>query len=118
MTTHPTSSIRPVDTRPESRGFRRLPTYRRFAGEKRKQSLEDGAVRQACGDDAQRLDREMRAERSRWQRHWDVLVRHDTLLRDEQREWEDQRQRERFQKTVEQFRAPRDRDRGEPGRTM
>ena len=62
--------------------------YRRFAGEKRQQILEDGAVRQACGDDAQRLDREMRAERRQWQRHWDVLVRHDTLLRDEQRERE------------------------------
>ncbi len=62
--------------------------YRRFAGERRKQTLEDGAIRQACGDDAQRLDREMRAERRRWQRHWDVLVRHDTLLRDEQRERE------------------------------
>ena len=92
--------------------------YRRFAGEKRKQTLEDGAIRQACGDDAQRLDREMRAERSRWQRHWDVLVRHDTLLHDEQREREDQRQSERLQKTVERFRAPGDRDRGDPGRTM
>ena len=57
--------------------------YRRFAGESRRQTLEDGAIRQACGDDAQRLDREMRAERRQWQRHWDVLVRHDTLLRDE-----------------------------------
>ena len=66
--------------------------YRRFAGEKRKQTLEDGAIRQACGDDAQRLDREMRAERRQWQRHWDVLVRHDTLLRDEQREREDRRE--------------------------
>ena len=62
--------------------------YRRFAGEKRKQILEDGAIRQACGDDALRLDREMRAERRQWQRHWDVLVRHDTLLLDEQRERE------------------------------
>ena len=57
--------------------------YRRFAGERRKQTLEDDAVRQACGDDAQRLDREMRAERRQWQRHWDVLVRHDALLREE-----------------------------------
>ena len=92
--------------------------YRRFAGEKRKQILEDGAIRQACGDDAQRLDREMRAERRQWQRHWDVLVRHDKLLRDEQREQEDQRQRERFEKTVERFRTPGGRDRGDPGRTM
>ena len=92
--------------------------HRRFAGEKRKQTLEDGAIRQACGNDAQRLDREMRAERRQWQRHWDVLVRHDTLLRDEQREREDQRQHERLQKTVERFRAPGDRDRGDPGRTM
>ena len=94
--------------------------YRRFAGEKRKQTLEDGAIRQACGDDAQRLDREMRAERSGWQRHWDVLVRHDTLLHDEEREREreDQRQSERLQKTVEQFRAPGNRDRADPGWTM
>ena len=62
--------------------------YRRFADEKRKRTLEDDAVRQACGGDAQRLDREMRAERRQWQRHWDVLVRHDTLLRDEKRERE------------------------------
>ena len=92
--------------------------YRRFAGERRQQILEDGAVRQTCGDDAQRLDREMRAERRQWQRHWDVLVRHDTLLRDEEREREDQRQSERLQKTVERFRTPGDRDRGDPGRTM
>lgn len=92
--------------------------YRRFAGEKGKQTLEDGAIRQACGDDAQRLDREMRAERRQWQRHWDVLVRHDTLLRDEQQEREDQRQSERLQKTVERFRAPGDRDRADPGRTI
>ena len=92
--------------------------YRRFAGEKRKHTLEDGAIRQACGDDAQRLDREMRAERRRWQRHWDVLVRHDTLLRDEEREREDQGQRERFEKPVEQFRTPGDRDRADPGRTI
>ena len=62
--------------------------YRRFAGERRKQIIEDDAVRQACGDDAQRLDREMRAERRQWQRHWDVLVRHDALLHDEERERE------------------------------
>ena len=92
--------------------------YRRFAGEKRKQTLEDGAIRQACGDDAQRLDREMRAERRQWQRHWDVLVRHDTLLRDEQQEREGQRQSEQLEKTVERFRTPGDRDRGDPGRTM
>ena len=92
--------------------------YRRFAGEKGKRTLEDGAIRQACGDDAQRLDQEMRAERSGWQRHWDVLVRHDTLLRDEAREREDQRQRERLEKPVEQFRTPGDRERVEPGRTI
>ncbi|MCY4506177.1 MAG: hypothetical protein OXG35_04350 [Acidobacteria bacterium] len=85
--------------------------YRRFAGEKGKRTLEDGAIRQACGDDAQRLDREMRAERRQWQRHWDVLVRHDTLLRDEAREREDQRQRERLEMPVEQFRPARDRAR-------
>ena len=62
--------------------------YRRFAGERRRQTLEDDAVRQACGDDAQRLDREMRAQHRQWQRHWDVLLRHDTLLRDEERERE------------------------------
>ena len=92
--------------------------YRRFAGESRRRTLEDDAVRQACGGDAQRLDREMRAERNGWQHHWDVLVRHDTLLRDEEREREDQRQRERFEKTVEQFRTTGDRDRADPGRTI
>ncbi len=92
--------------------------YRRFAGENRRRTLENDAVRQACGDDAQRLDREMRAERSGWQRHWDVLVRHDTLLHDEEREREDQRQRERLKKPVEQFRTTGDRDRADPGRTI
>ena len=88
--------------------------YRRFAGEKGKRTLEDGAIRQACGDDAQRLDRQMRAERRQWQRHWDVLVRHDTLRRDEAREREDQRQRERLEMPVEQFRPARDRARPGP----
>ncbi len=92
--------------------------YCRFAGERRQRALEDDAVRQACGGDAQRLDREMRAERCQWQRHWDVLVRHDTLLRDEAREREDQRQRERLEKPVERFRTTGDRDRVEPGRTI
>ena len=56
----------------------------------------------------------MRAERRQWQRHWDVLVRHDTLRRDEAREREDQRQRERLEMPVEQFRPARDRARPGP----
>ena len=84
----------------------------RFTGEERKQALEDDAVRQACGDDAQRLDREMRADRARWQRHWDVLVRHDTLMCEEREQRELQRNRERLQEPVARSRTTRDRDRG------
>lgn len=97
-------------------GARRTWRYR-FAGEERKQALEDAAVRQACGDDAQRLDREMRADRARWQPHWDVLVRHDTLQNEEERARELQRFRERPQEPVQRPPAPRGRDRG-PQLTM
>ena len=87
--------------------------YRRFAGERRKQIIEDDAVRQACGDDAQRLDREMRAERRQWQRHRDVLVRHDTLLRDEELERESRA--ERAPRLQERARSLPARDRARPG---
>ena len=92
--------------------------YRRFAGEERKQTLEEDAIREACGEDAQRLDREMHAERRQWRPYWDVLVRHDTLLSEEKREREDQRQRERLQKWAERPPTTRNRDRGDSGRTM
>ena len=88
--------------------------YRRFAGDKRKRILEDDAVRQACGDDAQRLDREMRAERRQWQRHWDVLVRHDTLLRDEERERESRREHARLEERARPSIPARDRARPGP----
>ena len=97
-------------------GVRQTWRYR-FAGEERKQALEDDAVRQACGDDAQRLDREMRADRDRWQRHWDVLVRHDTLMCEEREQRELQRNRERLQEPVARSHTPRGRDRG-PQLTM
>ena len=92
--------------------------YRQFASEERKQALEADAIREACGEDAQRLDWEMRAERRQWRPHWDVLVRHDTLLHEEERAREDQRQRERLQKVAKRSRTTPGRDRGEPGRTM
>ena len=93
--------------------------YRRFASEERRQTLQEDAIREACGEDAQRLDREMRAERRQWQGHWDVLVRHDTLLLEEKREREDQRQRERLdEKFAKRSRTTTGRDRGEPDRTM
>ena len=88
--------------------------YRRFASEERRQTLQEDAIREACGEDAQRLDREMRAERRQWQGHWNVLVRHDTLLHEEKREREDQRQRERL---AARSSPTRSRDRGEPGWT-
>ena len=89
--------------------------YRRLAGEKRKRTLEDGAIRQVCGDDAQRLDREMRAERRRWQRHWDVLVRHDALLGDEERERESRgEQAPRLQERARPSIPARDRARPRP----
>ena len=91
--------------------------YRRFAGDKRKQILEDDAVRQACGDDAQRLDREMRAERHQWQRHWDVLVRHDALLRDEARERESRTEYARLQERARPSMPARDRVRPGPDLT-
>ena len=82
----------------------------RFTSEKRKQTLQDDAVRKACGDDAQRLDREMHAERHQWERHWNVLVRHDTLLREEEgeqlrREYQ-RRQQERRPEPQEPARQP------------
>lgn len=79
----------------------------RFAGEERRQVLEDDAVRQACGADAQRLDREMRAERRQWQRHWDTLLRHDTLLNDEREQREHQRDLERLRASMERSRTAR-----------
>ena len=96
--------------------------YRRFASEEGRQTLQEDAIREACGEDAQRLDREMRAERRQWEGHWNVLVRHDTLLHEEKREREDQRQRERLQKLATRSSPTRSsptrsRDRGEPGRT-
>lgn len=97
-------------------GVRQTWRYR-LAGEERKQALEDDAVRQACGDDAQRLDREMRADRARWQRHWDVLVRHDTLQLEEEQARERQRDRARLQEPVQRPPTPRGRDRG-PQLTM
>ena len=94
-------------SRDAAEGARQTWRYR-FAGEERRQTLEDDAVRQACGDDAQRLDREMHAERRRWQPHWDVLVRHDTLL-DELAEEREQRERqlksEQLQESIERSRT-------------
>ena len=78
------------------------------------QTLQEDAIREACGEDAQRLDREMRAERRQWQGHWNVLVWHDTLLHEEKREREDQRQREQL---AARSSPTRSRDRGEPGWT-
>ena len=92
-------------SREAAEGARQTWRYR-FAGEERRQVLEDDAVRQACGADAQRLDREMHAERQRWQRHWDVLKRHDTLLSDEREQRELQRKRE-LQESIEQSRTTR-----------
>ena len=86
-------------------------------GEERRQTLQEDAIREACGEDAQRLDREMRAERRQWQGHWNVLVRHDTLLHEEKREREDQHQRERLQKLAARSSPTGSRDRGEPGWT-
>ena len=93
----------------------------RLAGEERRQTLEEDAIRAACGEDAQRLDREMRAERRQWQEHWNVLVRHDTLLQEEEQERENQRQLDRLRESMEQSRRPVDRDpedRGGPSWTM
>ena len=90
-------------SREAAEGARQTWRYR-FAGEERKQALQDDAVRQACGDDAQRLDREMRADRARWQPHWDVLVRHDTLL-EEREQRERQLEREQLQESIERSRT-------------
>ena len=92
--------------REAAEGVRQTWRYR-FVGEERRQVLEDEAVRQACGADAQRLDREMHAERQRWQRHWDVLRRHDTLLSDEREQREHQRDLERLRASMEQSRTTR-----------
>ena len=90
----------------------------RFAGEERRQTLEDDAVRQACGDAAQRLDREMHAERHRWQPHWDVLVRHDTLLAEEREERAHQLERERLQESIERSRTTKAPERTGPEPTL
>ena len=103
-------------SREAAEGARQTWRYR-FAGEERRQALEDDAVRQACGADAQRLDREMRAERRQWQRHWDTLVRHDTLLSDEREQRELQREHE-FQESMEQSRTARARERTGPEPTL
>ena len=91
-------------SRDAAEGARQTWRYR-FAGEERRQTLEDDAVRQACGDAAQRLDREMHAERRRWQPHWDVLVRHDTLLAEEREEREHQLKSEQLQESIERSRT-------------
>ena len=104
-------------SREAAEGARETWRYR-FAGEERRQALEDDAVRQACGADAQRLDREMHAERRRWRPHWDVIERHDILLRDEERKRELQRARERLQEPAERPRTTRDRPRTGPALTM
>ena len=91
-------------SRDAAEGARQTWRYR-FAGEERRQTLEDDAVRQACGDDAQRLDREMHAERRRWQPHWDVLVRHDTLLAEESEQRERQLKSEQLQESIERSRT-------------
>ena len=103
--------------REAAEGVRQTWRYR-FAGEERRQVLEDDAVRQACGADAQRLDREMHAERRQWQRHWDTLLRHDTLLNDEREQREHQRDLERLQEPAERPRTTRDRPRTGPALTM
>ena len=100
-------------SREAAEGARQTWRYR-FAGEERRQTLQDDAVRQACGDDAQRLDREMRAERHRWQPHWDVLVRHDTLLEEEREQKERQREHERLQESIERSRTTTARERTGP----
>ncbi|MDE3262077.1 MAG: hypothetical protein OYL41_08860, partial [Acidobacteriota bacterium] len=102
--------------REAAEGVRETWRYR-FAGEERRQDLEDEAVRQACGADAQRLDREMHAERQRWQRHWDVLKRHDTLLSDEREQRELQRKCE-LQESMEQSRTTRAPERTGPEPTL
>ena len=91
--------------------------YRRFAGEERRQTLEEDAIRAACGEDAQRLDREMHAERDKWRPYWDVLVRHDTLLQEEGREKEGQRQLEELRESMERSHTTLGRDRGKRGPT-
>ena len=104
-------------SREAAAGARQTWRYR-FAGEERRQALEDDAVRQACGADAQRLDREMHAERRQWQRHWDTLVRHDTLLSDEREQREHQRDLERLRASMEQSRTTRAQERTGPEPTL
>ena len=104
-------------SRDAAEGARQTWRYR-FAGEERRQTLEDDAVRQACGDDAQRLDREMHAERRRWQPHWDVLVRHDTLLAEEREERAHQLERERLQESIERSRTAKAPERTAPEPTL
>ena len=103
--------------RDAAEGARQTWRYR-FAGEERRQTLEDDAVRQACGDDAQRLDREMHAERRRWQPHWDVLGRHDTLLAEEREERAHQLERERLQESIERSRTAKVPERTGPAPTL
>ena len=86
----------------------------RLASERKRQTLRDNAVHNECGADAQRLDREMRAERRQWRRHWDVLARHDTMLREEEREKDLQRLRESLQEHRSTRRGP---ERKGPART-
>ena len=104
-------------SREAEEGARQTWRYR-FAGEERRQTLEDDAVRQACGDDAQRLDREMHAERHRWQPHWDVLVRHDTLLAEEREERAHQLERERLRESIERSRTTKAPERTGPEPTL
>ncbi len=90
----------------------------RLAGDERRQTLEDDAIRGACGEDAQRLDRKMRAEHRQWRSHWDVLERHNIMLGEEKREREAQRRREQLERLEKSSRTTPVQDRGDPGRTM
>ena len=60
----------------------------------------------------------MHAERRRWQPHWDVLVRHDTLLAEEREERAHQLERERLQESIERSRTAKAPERTGPEPTL
>ena len=58
----------------------------------------ENSVRQECGADAQRLDKEMREDMEQHRPRWEVLSRYDTMQSEEWRESGERYQRESLER--------------------
>ena len=94
---------------------KRAERTRRYRWARDKGALVEDAVRQECGPQAQKLDREMREDRQRYRPYWDVLRRRDTM-RDEERKAERRsRERARYRDLPDRLRGRGSRGRGRGG---